>query len=420
MNIIEKILAKASGVDNVSPGEIVEARIDRAMVNEITGHLTIRFFHEVGAKKVFDREKVVLIIDHTVPAAHVEAAEVHKIMRNFAKEQEIKYFYDIGRGGVCHQIMIEKGLVKPGDVVVGADSHTCSYGAVGAFATGIGSTEMTSVFMTGKLWFKIPKVIKVNINGKLQKYVTPKDIFLCLAKKLGVNGATYRGLEYSGSTIRNMSIDGRVTMCNMAIEVGGKTGIVEPDEKTITFMKKRSQEKFSLIKSDKDSVYEKTIEINTNNLSPLVSCPDAVDNVKPASELQGLNVDQIFIGSCTNGRMEDLRLAAKILKGKRVNDKTRLIIIPASQQVYLDSLREGLIETFILAGAIVSNPTCGACYGGHIGVLASGEVCLSTTNRNFVGRMGSNDSKVYLASPATAAVSALKGCITDPTTYMEK
>jgi 3-isopropylmalate/(R)-2-methylmalate dehydratase large subunit len=420
MNIIEKILAKASGVNHVSPGEIVEASIDRAMVNEITGHLTIRFFHEVGAIKVFDREKVVLIIDHTVPAAHVEAAEVHKIMRNFANDQGIKYFYDIGRGGVCHQIMIEKGLVKPGDVVVGADSHTCSYGAVGAFATGIGSTEMTSVFITGKLWFKIPKVIKVNVNGNLQEYVTPKDIFLCLAKKLGVNGATYRGLEYSGSTIRNMSIDGRVTMCNMAIEVGGKTGIVEPDEKTITFMKERTQEKFSLIKSDEDSVYEKTIEINANSLSPLVACPDAVDNVKPASELQGLKVDQIFIGSCTNGRIEDLRLAARFLKGKRVSERTRLIIIPASQQVYLDSLREGLVETFVLAGAIVSNPTCGACYGGHIGVLASGEVCLSTTNRNFVGRMGSNASKVYLASPATAAVSALKGCITDPTTFEEK
>jgi homoaconitate hydratase family protein len=416
-NIIEKILSRAAGKKEVIPGEIIEANIDCAMVNEITGHLTIKYFYELGAKEVWNRDRIVMVLDHTIPAASIEAAELHKIMREFAREQKIKYFYDVGRGGISHQIMIEKGHVKPGDVVVGADSHTCTYGAIGAFSTGIGSTEMTAVFMTGRLWFKVPKVMEIKVNGNFRKFVTPKDLFLKIAKILGVSGANYRGLEFKGPTIENMSIAGRMTICNMAIEVGAKAGIVGVDGKTLDYLKDRINEPFFIAKSDQDAEYERSLELYVDDLPPLVSCPDAVDNVKPVSEVEGVELDQVFIGSCTNGRMEDLRLAAEILKGNKVNERTRLLIIPASQEVFLDALREGLIETFLLSGAIVANPTCGACYGAHLGVLASGEVCLSTTNRNFIGRMGSTKSKVYLASPATAAASAIKGRITDPTTF---
>ncbi|MCP8323718.1 MAG: 3-isopropylmalate dehydratase large subunit [Candidatus Methylarchaceae archaeon HK02M2] len=417
MNIIEKILSRASGKESVYPGEIIEANIDCAMVNEITGHLTIKYFHEIGAKEVWNKDKIVMVLDHTIPAGSVEAAELHKIMREFAREQEIKAFYDVGRGGISHQVMVEKAHVKPGDVVVGADSHTCTYGAIGAFSTGIGSTDMTAVFTTGRLWFKVPKMIKVMVNGNFRKFVSPKDLFLKIAKILGVSGANYKGLEFKGSTISEMSVDGRMTICNMVIEVGGKVGIVEPDKKSLTYVKSRTSDQFSIIKSDPDAEYERTLEITVNNLRPLVSCPNAVDNVKPVSEMEGIELDQVFIGSCTNGRLEDLRIVAEILKGNTVSNNTRLIIIPASQEIYLNALLEGLIETFLLAGATVANPTCGACYGGHIGMLASGEVCLSTTNRNFIGRMGSLKSKVYLASPATAAVSAITGRITDPTSY---
>jgi 3-isopropylmalate/(R)-2-methylmalate dehydratase large subunit len=416
-SIIEKILSRASDREQVSPREIIEAKIDCAMVNEITGHLTIKYFHELGAKEVWDRDRIVLILDHTIPAASVEAAELHKIMREFAREQKIKSFYDVGMGGISHQVMIEKGHVKPGDVVVGADSHTCTYGAVGAFSTGIGSTEMAAVFITGRLWFKVPKVIEIKVNGDFRKFVTPKDLFLKVAKILGVSGANYRGLEFKGSTIRDMSIAGRMTVCNMAIEVGAKAGIVEADEKTLEYLKGRTSGSFFIAKSDQDAEYERSLDLSVGDLPPLVACPDAVDNVKPVAEVEGVELDQVFIGSCTNGRMEDLRMAADILKGKKVNDRTRLIIIPASQDVFLDALKEGFVETFLLSGATVANPTCGACYGAHLGVLASGEVCLSTTNRNFIGRMGSPKSKVYLASPATAAASAIKGVITDPTSF---
>ena len=417
MNIIEKILSRASGKESVYPGEIIEANIDCAMVNEITGHLTIKYFHEIGAKEVWNKDKIVMVLDHTIPAGSVEAAELHKIMREFAREQEIKAFYDVGRGGISHQVMVERAHVKPGDVVVGADSHTCTYGAIGAFSTGIGSTDMTAVFTTGRLWFKVPKMIKVMVNGNFRKFVSPKDLFLKIAEILGVSGANYKGLEFKGSTISEMSVDGRMTICNMVIEVGGKVGIVEPDKKSLTYVKSRTSDQFSIIKSDPDAEYERTLEITVNDLRPLVSCPNAVDNVKTVSEMEGVELDQVFIGSCTNGRLEDLRIVAEILKGNTVSNNTRLIIIPASQEIYLNALLEGLIEIFLLAGATVANPTCGACYGGHIGMLASGEVCLSTTNRNFIGRMGSLKSKVYLASPATAAVSAITGRITDPTSY---
>ncbi len=416
MNVIEKILANASGKREVVPGEIVEANIDCAMVNEITGHLTIKYIQELGVERVWNPDKIVMVIDHTVPAASVEAAELHKIMRRFAKAQNIKYFYDIGFGGIAHQIMVEKGHVVPGNVIVGADSHTCTYGALGAFATGIGSTEMAAVFVKGKLWFKVPKVIRVAVKGSFKEYVTAKDLFLKVAEILGENGANYRGLEFRGPTVESMSVHERMTVCNMAIEVGAKTGIVEADDKTLAYLKGRVNKSFQIIKGDDDNSYERSLEIDVSNLEPLIACPGSVANVKPVSEVEGVEVDQVFIGSCTNGRLEDLKIAAKILKGRKVKEGTRLVIVPASQEVYLEALKEGLIETFISSGAIVANPTCGACYGGHIGVLASDEVCVSTTNRNFVGRMGSPKSKVYLASPATAAASALEGKIKDPTT----
>ncbi|MGC8911996.1 MAG: 3-isopropylmalate dehydratase large subunit [Nitrososphaeria archaeon] len=417
MNLIEKILAKASDRKEVVAGEIVEARIDYAMVNEITGHLTIKYFNEVGAKKVWDRNRIVIVIDHTIPAATVEAAELHKIVREFARRHEIKAFYDVGRGGIAHQIMVERGHVLPGNVIVGADSHTCTYGALGAFATGIGSTEMASVFINGRLWFRVPKTIKVNVSGKFREYVTAKDLFLNIAQTLGEDGANYMGIEFCGPAIENMSVDGRLTLCNMVVEVGAKAGIVAADEKTLSYLKGRIEGNPTIYESDKESVYERTLEVDASSLTPLVACPNSVSNVKPVQEVEGVEVDQVFIGSCTNGRLEDLRIVAKILKGKKVNERTRLVIVPASQEVYLSALKEGLIETFIMSGAVVANPTCGACYGGHIGVLASGEVCLSTTNRNFVGRMGSPKSKVYLASPATAAASAIEGKIVDPTIF---
>lgn len=417
MNLIEKILAKASGKREVVAGEIVDAKIDCAMVNEITGHLTIKYFDEVGAKDVWDREKIVIVIDHTVPAATVEAAELHKIVRDFARRHKITAFYDVGRGGIAHQIMVEKGHVVPGSLIVGADSHTCTYGALGAFSTGIGSTEMAAVFINGRLWFKVPKVIKVNVTGEFKEYVMAKDLFLNIAKTLGEDGANYMGIEFCGPAIEGMSVDGRLTLCNMVIEVGAKAGIVPVDQKTLEYLNGRVKDKIKPLKGDEDSAYERVMEVDASSLQPLIACPSSVDNVKPVSEVEGIELDQVFIGSCTNGRLEDLRVAAKILEGKKVNERTRLVIVPASQEVYLSALKEGLIETFIKSGAVVANPTCGACYGGHLGVLASGEVCLSTTNRNFVGRMGSPKSKVYLASPATAAASAIEGKIVDPTSF---
>jgi 3-isopropylmalate/(R)-2-methylmalate dehydratase large subunit len=420
MNIIEKILANASGKQQVSPGEIIEANIDAAMIHDLTGPLTIKSFREIGAKKVWDNNKVVIILDHLVPASSVISAGLHKIVRNFAEEQNIEKFYDVGRGGVCHQVMPEKGHVRPGEVIVGADSHTCTYGAFGAFATGIGSTEMAAVFATGKLWFRVPEVIKVNVTGKLQKLVTPKDVTLNIVGKIGADGAIYKGLEFGGVTIRDMSVDGRMVLSNMAVEMGAKAGIIEPDEKTVDYVKARTDKPFKPVKSDPDATYERVVDVDVSALEPQVAVPHSVDNVKPVSEIEDTEVDQAFIGSCTNGRLEDLRSAAQILKGKKIARGIRLIVIPASQEIYLNALNEGLIKTFMDAGATIGNPNCGPCLGGHMGILAEGEACISSSNRNFVGRMGSTKSFVYLASPATVAASALTGKITDPRGLMEK
>jgi len=414
MNITEKILAKASGKKEVSPGEIVEAQIDVAMMNDLTGPLTVEAFQKVGAERVWDNQRIVIILDHQVPAESVRSAELHEIMRKFARKQKIENFYDVGHGGICHQVMPEKGHVRPGELIVGADSHTCTYGAFGAFATGIGSTEMAAVFATGTLWFKVPPVIKINVNGRFQKFVTPKDLILNIIGQIKADGAIYKGVEFTGSTVRSMSVDGRMTICNMTVEMGAKSGIIEPDETTLKYLKERVNEPFKPIKNDSDAAYERALDLDITDLEPKVSCPPSVDNVKSASEVEDVEIDQAFLGSCTNGRLEDLRLAAGFLKGRKIKREVRMLVIPASQEVYSQALREGLIETFVEAGAYVCSPTCGPCFGGHIGLLAPEEVCVSSSNRNFIGRMGSQKAHVYLASPATVAASALTGKITDP------
>ena len=416
MNITEKILAKASGKKTVHPGEIVDANVDMIMVHDLTGPLAVEAFKKIGVEKVWDNQKVVVILDHQVPAESVKAAELHKTMRQFARDQKLR-IYDVGKGGICHQVMPEKGHVVPGTVIVGADSHTCTYGAFGAFATGIGSTEAAAVFATGKIWLKVPEAIKVNVTGQFQKYVTPKDLILSIIGRMGVDGAIYKSAEFTGPTIKSMSIAGRMTLCNMAVEMGAKNGIVEPDETTRKFLEGRTSKalpNFESLKSDKDAVYERTMEFDVSNMEPQVACPSSVDNVKPVSEVGNVPIEQAFIGSCTNGRIEDLRLAAQVLKGKRVKDGVRALVIPASQEVYRQALNEGLMEIFTDAGAIVCGSACGPCLGGHIGLLAAGEVCVSTSNSNFIGRMGSTQASVYLASPATVAASAVTGKITDP------
>jgi len=416
MNITEKILASASRKSSVSPGDIVDANVDMLMVHDLTGPLAVEAFKKIGLKKIWNNQKAVVVLDHQVPAESVKAAELHKMMRLFAKEQNI-HIYDVGKGGICHQVMTEKGHVLPGTVIVGADSHTCTYGAFGAFATGIGSTEAAGVFATGKIWLKVPEATKINATGEFKKYVTPKDLILHLIGKIGADGATYKSIEFCGPIIQEMSMAGRMTLCNMTVEMGAKNGIVEPDETTKRFLEGRTEKTLKLfesLESDPDATYEKIIDVNVSGLGSQVACPSSVDNVKPVSELGNVQVDQAFIGSCTNGRIEDLRLAGEILKGKKVKDGVRALVIPASKETYAQALKEGLIEIFTDADALVCGSTCGPCLGGHIGLLAQGETCVSTSNRNFIGRMGSTEANVYLASPATVAASALTGRITDP------
>jgi len=419
MNIAEKILASASGKDEVKPGEIVDAKVDMAMANDITCPLAIKAFKEIGTPKVWDKNRIVMILDHQVPADSVKSAELHKIMRAFAKEQGIPLFYDVGYGGVCHQVMVEKGHVQPGELVVGADSHTCTYGCLGAFATGIGSTEMAGVFATGKIWLRVPSSIKVNSKGKFQRFVTPKDIILYVIGKVGADGANYKAVEFTGPSISGISISGRMTLCNMTVEMGAKTGIINPDEVTLEYVKAVSKKPFKTLTSDPDASYERTIKVDLEKLEPHVACPHSVDNVKPVKDVEGIRIDQAFLGSCTNGRLEDLELAVKFLDGRKVARNVRLIVTPTSQEVYMQALQCDLFEVFVKAGAFVCNPTCGACFGGHMGLLAPGEVCISTSNRNFVGRMGSPEAEIYLASPATVAASAVAGKIVDPTSFQE-
>lgn len=412
MNITEKILTRAAGSKQVYPEEIIEVPIDLAMSHDGTSPPTIKNFEKI-AHKVWNPDKIVMVFDHNVPANNIGSAEFQKITRKFAKEQKIKKIFTHGEG-ICHQVLPEKGLIKPGTVIVGADSHTCTYGAFGAFATGMGATDMAMVFATGKTWFMVPYTFKIIINGMFQEYVTAKDLILNIIGEIGSFGATYRALEFTGETVENMDVSGRMTMCNMAVESGAKNGIMEPNQAVLNYLKARKITSFEIIRSDKDSEYEKEYYFEINGLEPQIACPHNVDNVYPISRVEGRGIDQAFIGSCTNGRLEDLQLAANILAGSKVHRDVRLIIVPASKRTYLDALKKGIIETFLESGAIVCNPGCGPCLGAHMGTLGRNEVCISTTNRNFVGRMGDPKSEVYLANPAVVASSAIAGEIQSP------
>lgn len=414
--LTEKILSKASGSD-VSPGDIIVAPIDACMAHDGTAPLAIKSFREMGAKKVWDPKRVALVIDHIAPSASEGTSELHIMMRQFAAEHEIKLF-DVGEG-ICHQIMPEKGYVLPGSVIVGADSHTCTYGALGAFSTGIGSTELAAVLVSGKLWFKVPETIKLNVMGKLPIGATPKDVILQILRIIGADGATYKAIEFTGETISNMGIAGRMTICNMVVEMGAKNGIIEPDEKVREFLRGRTKANGEYLKSDPDAKYSQTIDLPVDGLEPQVACPNSVDNVKPVSKVEGVKVDQVFLGSCTNGRLDDLFEAAKIMNGRKIKDGVRMIVIPASREIYSEAMKMGLLQIFVDAGASIFGPGCGPCPGGHLGILGPGEVCVSTSNRNFVGRMGSKKSQVYLASPLTVAASAVTGEITDPRKFLE-
>ncbi|AEA46837.1 3-isopropylmalate dehydratase large subunit [Archaeoglobus veneficus] len=410
--IAEKILSRAAGKD-VKAGDYVLADIDRAMVHDITAPLAIKAFREIAGEsaKVWDPSRIIMAFDHQVPADSVTAAETHKMLRKFAEEQNILN-YDVHEG-IAHQIMVEKGHAKPGELIVGADSHTCMYGALGCFATGIGSTDMGFVFATGKLWFRVPETIRFEVNGKLEKHVYSKDIILKLIGMVGSDGANYKACEYAGDVVRKMSMAQRLTMSNMAIEMGGKAGIIEPDDETRKYLRAIGVEDFEEIHGDEDAE-AKTVELDVTGMEPQVAKPHRVDNVVGVSEVKGTKVDQVFIGSCTNGRYEDLKIAAEFLKGEKIAKNVRLIVIPASRAEYRKALKDGLIDIFVEAGGIVEFPCCGPCMGGSFGLIASGEVSVSTSNRNFIGRQGSPEGKIYLVSPATAAATALYGEITDP------
>jgi len=389
-------------------------KVDLALANDITAPLAIRVFREIGKPQVFDRDKIVLVADHFVPNKDIPSAQQAKLMREFAGEQNLPHYYELGDGGVEHVILPEKGLVVPGDLVVGADSHTCTYGALGAFSTGVGSTDLGAAMATGQAWLRVPPTIRVEYEGKLQAWVGGKDLILFTLGQIGVEGANYKCLEFAGEVIRNLPMDHRFTMANMAVEGGAKNGIVEPDDLTANYVSMRATRDPLMLASDEGAIYERVIQVRANELEPQVAFPHSPDNVRPISGVGLVRLDQVFIGSCTNGRLDDLRVAAAILKGKRVANGTRLIVLPGSQLVYKAAIQEGLLEVFVDAGAVVGPPSCGPCLGGHLGILAEGEKALSTTNRNFPGRMGHPKSEVYLAGPAVAAASAVLGRIGSP------
>ncbi len=414
MTITQKILAKHSGKDFVEPGELVMAEVDLALANDITGPVAIEEFKKAGGHKVFDREKIALIPDHFAPNKDIKSAELCKTLREFAKAQQIKHYYEVGRMGIEHAFLPEQGIVLPGDLVIGADSHTCTYGALGAFSTGVGSTDLAFAMMTGKCWFKVPETIKFIYHGKPNPWVTGKDLILHTIGDIGVDGALYKAMEFTGDTITHLTIDERLTMSNMAIEAGGKNGIMEPDEITLDYVKNRAKKPYEVFRSDPDAAYSDIIDYDVKKIQPKIALPHLPENVVDVEAVDNIAIDQVVIGSCTNGRLEDMRLAAKVLKGHKVHPYLRLIIIPATQQVYQDMIKEGITEIFVDAGAVVSTPTCGPCLGGYMGILAKGERAVATTNRNFVGRMGHPESEVYLSNPAVAAASAVKGRIAHP------
>lgn len=412
--ITQKILAAHCGKEAVEPGELVNARLDMVLGNDITAPIAIAEFAKIGAETVFDKDRVALVPDHSTPNKDIKSAQLVKILRDFARLHNITNFFEIGKMGIEHTLLPDEGLVLPGDAIIGADSHTCTYGALGAFSTGVGSTDLACAMALGETWFKVPEAIKFIYYGKMPKWVSGKDLILYTIGKIGVDGALYSTMEFAGETISELDMAGRFTMCNMAIEAGGKNGIIEPDEKTLAYVNPRAKREFKLYKSDPDAVYKDVIEIDVSKLEPIVSFPHLPENARPISEAAHIKLDQSVIGSCTNGRIEDLRVAASILKGRKVHPDVRLIVIPATQEIYLQSIKEGLTEIFVEAGGAVSTPTCGPCLGGHMGVLAEGERAVATTNRNFVGRMGHTKSEVYLASPAIAAASAVLGRLGSP------
>ena len=419
--LAQKLLLAHADKKSIRPGEFIEANIDLCLGNDITAPMAIEEFKKAGFTKVFDRNKVVLVPDHFTPAKDQRSANQAKILANFAAEQKLKNYFEIGCMGIEHALLPEKGLVYPGMLVIGADSHTCTYGAIGAYSTGVGSTDLARAYADGKCWFKVPESIKFIYKGKLNKWVSGKDLVLFTIGKIGVDGAIYSAMEFSGPVIEKLDMDSRFSMSNMAIEAGARAGLIEPDGITLDYVKTANKKAWSAkhkawgkLKSDPGANYAKVYEWDVTDLKPQVACPHLPSNVKPASALGEVKLDQVVIGSCTNGRISDLRVAAKILKGKKVRKGLRLIVIPATQQIYLQAISEGLLKIFIEAGGVVSTPTCGPCLGGHVGILTEGESCLATTNRNFIGRMGSPKSFVYLSSPAVAAASAVTGVITDP------
>ncbi|MCR5627904.1 MAG: 3-isopropylmalate dehydratase large subunit [Lachnospiraceae bacterium] len=416
MTMTQKILASHAGLNEVKAGQLIEADLDLVLGNDITSPVAINVFQGFKETKVFNKEKIALVMDHFTPSKDVKSAENVKQCREFAAAQGIVNYFDVGQMGIEHALIPEKGLAVAGDCIIGADSHTCTYGALGAFSTGVGSTDMAAGMCTGKAWFKVPSAIKFNIVGKPSEYVSGKDVILHIIGKIGVDGALYRSMEFVGEGIKNLSMDDRFTIANMAIEAGGKNGIFPVDELAVEYIKAHSKREYKVFEADPDAVYDEEITIDLSTLESTVSCPHLPENTKTITEIEKENIEvqQAVIGSCTNGRISDLRVAAKVLKGKKVAKNLRCIIIPGTQEIYLQAVKEGLVETFIEAGAIVSTPTCGPCLGGHMGILAKGERCISTTNRNFVGRMGHVDSEIYLASPAVAAASAVAGKIVRP------
>jgi len=413
MTMTEKILAAHAGCEKVEPGQLIRAKVDFLLANDITAPQAIPEFDKIG-RPVFDPDKIALIPDHFIPNKDIKSAEQAKVMRDFARKHHISHYVEVGRMGIEHVLLPEMGWVRPGEVIIGADSHTCTYGALGAFATGVGGTDLGAAMATGDTWFKVPSTIKVELTGKLPEWVSGKDVILTLIGRIGVDGARYQALEFSGSGVANLSMADRFTISNMAVEAGGKNGIFPVDEKTVEYLRARTTQPYKIYTSDPDAVYAREIQMDLSALRPVVALPHLPENVKPVSELPEIRIDQVVIGSCTNGRIDDLEQAAKIIAGRKIHPDIRAIIIPGTQEVYMEAMKRGYVAQFIEAGAVVSTPTCGPCLGGYMGILAAGERCVSTTNRNFRGRMGHVDSEVYLASPAVAAASAVMGRIAEP------
>ena len=414
MTMTQKILADHAGLDKVVAGQLISAKLDIVLGNDITTPVAINEFKKAGFESVFDKDKIAVVLDHFVPNKDIKAAEQSKQCREFSCSQCISHFYDVGKMGIEHALLPEQGVVTAGDCIIGADSHTCTYGALGAFSTGVGSTDMAAGMATGSAWFKVPSAIKFNLTGKLPANCSGKDVILYIIGKIGVDGALYRSMEFTGEGVATLSMDDRLCICNMAIEAGAKNGIFPVDKVTMDYSEGRSERYPVVYQADEDAEYDEVIEVNLSEMVPIVACPHLPENTKPAKELSSIKIDQVVIGSCTNGRMEDMEAAFKVLNGKKVADGVRCIIIPATMEIYRECVDKGYVTAFIDAGAVVSTPTCGPCLGGYMGILAAGERCIATTNRNFVGRMGHVESEVYLASPLTAATSALTGYITDP------